>query len=52
VAAAESLAQSNEPFEKLVLLMLKDGPESRNGLKRFLELRLNQVQGYEVMQMK
>lgn len=48
VAAAEALAQSDEPFEKLVLLLLKDGPSSRNGLKHFLELRLSRFQGNEV----
>jgi len=48
VAAADALAQSDEPFEKLVLLLLKDGPSSRNGLKHFLELRLSRFQGNEV----
>nr|CAD2179339.1 unnamed protein product [Meloidogyne enterolobii] len=47
VAAADALAQSDEPFEKLVLLLLKDGPSSRNGLKHFLELRLSRFQGNE-----
>ncbi|KAF7637076.1 Pep3_Vps18 domain-containing protein [Meloidogyne graminicola] len=47
VAAAEALAHSDEPFEKLVLLLLKDGPSSRNGLKHFLELRLSRFQGNE-----
>lgn len=44
-AAAEILAESVEPFENIVLRFLKaSSNESRNGLKRFLELKLNAVQ--------
>jgi len=51
VAAAESLAQSSEPFEKLVLLLTREGPSGRNGLKRFLELKLGQLHGNEVFEL-
>ncbi|CAD5212799.1 unnamed protein product [Bursaphelenchus okinawaensis] len=42
VAAAELLAQSTEPFENTVLKFLKNSNsrDSRNGLKRYLELKL------------
>uniref|UniRef100_A0A915DBF1 Vacuolar protein sorting-associated protein 18 homolog n=1 Tax=Ditylenchus dipsaci TaxID=166011 RepID=A0A915DBF1_9BILA len=42
-AAAELLALSLEPFEAIVLKFLKDGSASRNGLKRYLELKLNKM---------
>ncbi|CAD5217958.1 unnamed protein product [Bursaphelenchus xylophilus] len=43
VAAAELLAQSTEPFENTVLKFLKNpnSRDSRNGLKRYLELKLD-----------
>lgn len=44
VAAAEILAESSDSFETIVLKFLKSGAEGRNGLKRFLELKLNQLQ--------
>ncbi|KAL3097527.1 hypothetical protein niasHS_003975 [Heterodera schachtii] len=43
VAAAESLAQSDKPFERVVLHLLTAGTSARNGLKRFLELKLGQI---------
>uniref|UniRef100_A0A914ECY7 Vacuolar protein sorting-associated protein 18 homolog n=1 Tax=Acrobeloides nanus TaxID=290746 RepID=A0A914ECY7_9BILA len=44
VAAAELLAESTEPFESTVLKFLKQNSrESRNGLKRYLELKLNKM---------
>uniref|UniRef100_A0A183BVJ8 Vacuolar protein sorting-associated protein 18 homolog n=1 Tax=Globodera pallida TaxID=36090 RepID=A0A183BVJ8_GLOPA len=43
VAAAESLAQSDEPFERVVLHLLSAGTGARNGLKRFLELKLGHL---------
>ncbi|KAI1713361.1 pep3/Vps18/deep orange family domain-containing protein [Ditylenchus destructor] len=41
--AADILAESSEPFESIVLKFLKDGAASRNGLKRYLELKLKQM---------
>lgn len=49
VAAAEILAESSDSFEAIVLNFLKGGAESRNGLKRFLELKLNQLQETSVI---
>lgn len=43
VAAAELLALSADTFESLVLKFLRPAKSSRNGLKRFLELKLNQL---------
>ena len=43
VAAAELLAHSNEHFEVSVLTFLRGGSVSRNGLKRFLELKLGML---------
>jgi hypothetical protein len=37
------LATSGEQFEASVLKFLRHGKASRNGLKRFLELTLNQL---------
>lgn len=40
--AAELLAKSNEPFENTVMKFLKyNSRDSRNGLKRYLELKLD-----------
>lgn len=43
VAAAELLVQSTEPFEAIVLKFLKHGACARNGLKRYLELKLSKM---------
>ncbi|VDN58163.1 unnamed protein product [Dracunculus medinensis] len=42
-AAAEVLAESNEPFEVIVLKFLSITDDRRNGLKRFLDLKLNSM---------
>ena len=44
VGAAELLAKSDEPFEATVMKFLKyNSRESRNGLKSYLELKLNAI---------
>ncbi|KAI6179311.1 Glycogen debrancher [Aphelenchoides besseyi] len=50
-SAAEILAESVEPFENIVLKFLKvSSKESRNGLKRFLDLKLTSVQNLNRVQ--
>lgn len=42
------LAESNEPFEVIVLKFLSITDDRRNGLKRFLDLKLNSMNTREV----
>lgn len=42
VAAAEILAESKSPFEEIVLKFVTN-ESARNGLKKFVELKLNQL---------
>lgn len=47
---AELLADSTEPFESIVLKFLKHHTrDSKNGLKRYLELKLNKMDRNEVI---
>lgn len=44
VGAAELLSKSDEPFETTVMKFLKyNSRESRNGLKSYLDLKLNSI---------
>lgn len=47
-AAAEVLAESNDPFEMTVLKFLSIKDDRRSGLKRFLDLKLNCLSAPEV----
>ncbi|EJW80559.1 hypothetical protein WUBG_08532, partial [Wuchereria bancrofti] len=47
IAAAEVLAESTEPFEVILLRFLSAKEDRRNGLKRFLELKLKSLSNTE-----